>query len=61
MSCVQGPDQEGMTLLLSCCRYKQEILWLRTLAGNKEPRTLSAGAADAPLLPGSRRTPSQGL
>ncbi|XP_038043076.2 coiled-coil domain-containing protein 78 isoform X3 [Anas platyrhynchos] len=42
-------------------RYKQEILRLRTLAGNKEPRTLSAGAADAPLLPGSRRTPSQGL
>uniref|UniRef100_U3IAP3 Coiled-coil domain containing 78 n=1 Tax=Anas platyrhynchos platyrhynchos TaxID=8840 RepID=U3IAP3_ANAPP len=42
-------------------RYKQEILRLRTLAGSKEPRTLSAGAADAPLLPGSRRTPSQGL
>ncbi|XP_068555778.1 coiled-coil domain-containing protein 78 isoform X3 [Anas acuta] len=41
-------------------RYKQEILRLRTLAGSKEPRTLSAGAANAPLLPGSRRTPSQG-
>ncbi|XP_047915962.2 coiled-coil domain-containing protein 78 isoform X1 [Anser cygnoides] len=42
-------------------RYKQEILRLRTLAGSKEPRTLSAGAADAPLLPGSRRTPSHEL
>lgn len=33
-------------VLLSPCRYKQEILRLKKLTGSEVPRTLSAGAAD---------------
>ncbi|XP_048818022.1 coiled-coil domain-containing protein 78 [Lagopus muta] len=42
-------------------RYRQEVLWVRKLAGGEEPRARSAGAADAHSLPRSRRAISREL
>ncbi|OXB74451.1 UNVERIFIED_CONTAM: hypothetical protein H355_001833 [Colinus virginianus] len=42
-------------------RYRQEVLWVRKLAGGEERRTRSAGAADAHTLPRSRRAISREL
>ncbi|OXB55084.1 hypothetical protein ASZ78_012021 [Callipepla squamata] len=42
-------------------RYRQEVLRIRKLAGGEEPRTRSAGAADAHTLPRSRRAISREL
>ncbi|XP_010717631.1 coiled-coil domain-containing protein 78 isoform X1 [Meleagris gallopavo] len=42
-------------------RYRQEVLWVRKLAGGEEQRARSAGAADAHSLPRSRRAISREL
>ncbi|XP_015732695.1 coiled-coil domain-containing protein 78 isoform X2 [Coturnix japonica] len=42
-------------------RYRQEVLWVRKLAGGEEPRARSAGAADAHSLPRSRKAISREL
>lgn len=49
---------QAMMVLLPPCRYKQEILQLRKVAGSEVPRALSAGAADTHSLPRARRTVS---
>jgi len=52
---------QAMMVLLPHCRYKQEILRLRKLAGSELPCVLSAGTADSLSLPRARRTVSHEL